>query len=70
MPNSCDPLLLNFLPVQAGGGLQNSLSLLATLAEHPEPWGDIQVIVRGGTALESLCVERGCHMFRYEIPPL
>lgn len=50
-------IILNFLPIAMGGGLQNSLSFIKTLA-NDRKWKDsCAALVREGTRLHKLCKE-------------
>jgi len=52
-------IILNFLPIVSGGGLQNSLSLVKTLANNRK-WKDSCVaLVRECTKLHKLCKDAG-----------
>lgn len=47
--------ILNFAPVVCGGGSQNSLSFLDTLAAHEEMKSGCIALVRSGSELQDLC---------------
>lgn len=54
------PLILNLLTARAGGGLQNTLSLVRTLAsQRPDLVHQTVAIVRGGTPIALECREAG-----------
>ena len=48
-------LILNFLPIKSGGGLQNSISFLETLEKLPERKSNCIAIVRENTILSEIC---------------
>ena len=47
-------MLINLVPIQSGGGLQNALSLLSILASEDMT---LRVICRSGSAIEQFCDE-------------
>ena len=53
------PLIFNFLPISTGGGLQNSLSFLQTLARDESLRTGSVAIVRRSTEIHRLCEEYG-----------
>ncbi len=53
------PVILNFLPITAGGGLQNALSLLNALSLDESRRSGCVPVVRAGTELYKLCLNLG-----------
>ncbi|NQT17522.1 MAG: glycosyltransferase [Planctomycetes bacterium] len=54
-------IVLNFLPIGTGGGLQNAMSFTRTLADARDRKPRCSALVRSGSPLEALCRE-------YDIP--
>ena len=52
-------VLLNFVPVAAGGGVQNALSFLAALAKEKDFLGfDVTVVCVSGGEVDKFCSEK------------
>jgi len=50
-------IILNFLPIKTGGGLQNALSFLETLRELPGRRSKFAAVVLEGSSVQKLCKE-------------
>ena len=53
-----ESVIINFLPIADGGGLQNALSFLATLVSSNRASG-FQILVRSGSSVERSCIIGG-----------